>query len=69
MKNIGRQRMQGNRNRGKPATCVNCGGKGSFRVTFKDNWGKLIVTLCDECAGKEYKDLQLQSRLDWPAIA
>ena len=54
---------------GKPAKCVNCGEKGTFQVTFEDSWGKLIVTLCEECAGKEYKELKLQSTLNFPAIA
>jgi len=69
MKRTGRERIQRNRNRGKPAKCVSCGGKGEYRVTFKDNWGKLIVTLCEDCATKEYTELKLQSRLDWPGIA
>ena len=69
MLKIGKQRIHRNRNGGKPAECANCGGKGGFRVTFKDNWGKLIVSLCEECANKEYEELQLQSRLNWPAIA
>lgn len=69
MEKIGYQVIHKSRNGEKPAKCVNCGGKGVFRVTFEDTWGKLIVTLCDECRRKEYKDLKLQSRLDWPAIA
>lgn len=66
---IGYTRINKKRNFGKPAKCANCGGKGSFRVTFKDIWGKLIVTLCKECANKNYEELNLQSRLDWPIIA
>ena len=69
MVKIGRQRIKEIWPGGKPAKCVNCGGKGAFRVTFEDTWGKLIVTLCEECAGKKYEELKLQSRLDWPAIA
>ena len=69
MLKIGIQRIHENRSGGKPAKCVNCGEKGTFRVTFGDTWGKLIVTLCAECAEKEYEELKLQSRLDWPAIA
>jgi len=69
MERTGRQIINRNRNGGKPAKCANCGGKGIFKVTFEDNWGRLIVTLCDECSRKEYEDLKLQSRLDWPVIA
>lgn len=69
MKKVGYTIINKNRNGGKPAMCANCGGKGSFRVTFKDPWGKLIVTLCKDCATKQYKELNLQSRLDWPARA
>lgn len=69
MEKIGRMRIHKNRNGGKPAKCVNCGGKGRFYVTFKDHWGKLIVTLCEECSLKEYGELKLQSRLNWPIVA
>lgn len=69
MKKIGYTIIDKERNGGKPAKCVNCGGKGSFHVTFKDYWGKLTVTLCKECAGKEYGELKLQSRLNWPIVA
>ncbi len=58
-----------NRNRGKPAKCASCGKKGVYRVTFEDCWSKLIVTLCDECKGKRYEELNLQSSLDWQGIA
>jgi len=58
-----------NRNNGSPARCVSCGGKGEFRVTFEDTWGKLIVTLCDECTQKRYDELKLQTSLNWPGIA
>lgn len=69
MERIGYTIIHKDRNGGKPPKCVNCGGKGGFRVTFKDYWGKLTVTLCKECAWKEYGELKLQSRLNWPIIA
>jgi len=54
-----------NRNGGKPTKCTNCGGKGRFRVTFEDMYGKLEVTLCEECSKLKYGQLKLQSRFDW----
>jgi hypothetical protein len=65
----GRMPIHKNRNGGKPGRCVGCGKKGVFRVTFEDDWGKLIVTLCKNCSTKEYVELKLQSRLDWPIVA
>jgi len=69
MERIGRQVIHKDRNGGKPAKCMSCGAKGRFRVIFKDHWGKLIVTLCEDCSHKEYGELKLQSRLDWPIVA
>ena len=69
MKKTGYRKIQENRNGGKPHKCVSCGGKGKYRVTFEDSWGKLIVTLCGVCEQKDYTELNLQSRLDWPGIA
>lgn len=66
---IGYTRINKNGKGGRPAKCANCGGKGSFKVTFEDNWGKLIIILCKECANKNYEELRLQSKLDWPIIA
>jgi len=62
-------RISENRNEGKPARCVSCGGKGRFKVTFEDSFGKLIVTLCEDCKELEYEQLHLQSKLDWPGVA
>jgi len=69
MNRTGRRKIQRDRNGGKPAKCASCGEKGEYRVTFEDNWGKLIVTLCEKCATKQYEELELQSRLDWPRSA
>lgn len=52
-----------------PRKCANCGGKGSVRVTFKDPWSKLVVTLCKDCALIPYEDLHLQARFEFPAKA
>ena len=49
-----------------PRLCESCGGKGEFHVTFEDNYGKVVVVLCEECAGKRYESLNLQSRFNWP---
>lgn len=64
MHKIGRRRIQKNRNGGKPAECANCREEGIFRVSFQDRFGRIIVTLCERCADKEYKDLQLQIRFE-----
>jgi len=69
MERTERRRIQKNRNGGKPAKCVSCGEKGEYKVTFEDTWGKLIVTLCEECAAKRYEELKLQTSLNWPGIA
>ena len=69
MKKIGYTVIRKNSYGGPPARCASCGGKAGFRVTFKDSWSKLVVTLCGECMQKEYEDLKLQNSLDWPAIA
>ena len=69
MEKTGRQRVKVERMDKKPRRCVNCGGKGEYKVSFVDSWGTLIVTLCEECSMKRYEDLKLQTSLNWPAIA
>lgn len=69
MKKVGYRVIKTERMNAKPRKCVNCGGKGIFKVMFQDEWGKLIVTLCKDCATKQYEELHLQSRLDWPIRA
>ncbi len=66
MKKTGYRRIRKDRNGGKPAKCMNCGGKGVYRVTFEDMYSKLTVTLCEECAKLGYGQLKLQSRFEWP---
>lgn len=65
MKKLGRRRI----NRGfltkRHVMCINCGKKAVFNVVFADNWAKLTVPLCEECAMKEYENLRLQTRFDW----
>ena len=46
--------------------CQACGVVARKRVTFEDNFGRLHVSLCDECAEKEYRELMLQGRFKWP---
>ena len=69
MEKIGYRMINKNDNRGKPRKCANCGREGDMKVSFKDVWGKLVVTLCKDCAKKKYEELHLQTRLDWPIIA
>ena len=69
MEKTGRQRISVLRMGKEPRRCVNCGGNGEYKVTFEDTWGKLIVTLCEECSMRRYEDLKLQTSLNWPAIA
>jgi excinuclease UvrABC ATPase subunit len=69
MQKTGRERIQKNRNGGKPARCANCGGEGVYRVTYEDMYSKLEVTLCEECEKLGYGQLKLQSQLDWPIKA
>lgn len=69
MEKIGIQRIAMIKSDMIPVKCVNCGGKGRYKVTFEDNWGKLIVKLCEECSVKNYEDLKLQTTLNWPGIA
>jgi len=44
--------------------CMNCGRKGVYRVTFEDMYGKLTVTLCEDCSKLRYGQLKLQSRFE-----
>ncbi len=69
MKKVGYMVVKTERMNRKPRKCANCGGKGSFKVVFKDQWGKLVVTLCKDCAAKEYEELHVQTMIDWPAVA
>jgi transcription elongation factor Elf1 len=66
MRRIGWTVIHKNRNGGKPARCVNCGKKANSRVTFSDRYGKVTVALCKYCAQRDYVDLYLQTRFDWP---
>ena len=69
MKKTGRQRIQKKGKNGNPAKCANCGGEGSYRVTYEDMYSKLTVTLCEECEKLKYGQLKLQSRFEWPGVA
>ncbi len=64
MKKVGFTVINKSREGGRPAKCINCGGKGIYRVTFKDTWGKLTISLCDACSRKQYGELRLQRSLD-----
>lgn len=66
MERTGKMRIQKKRDGGKPAVCANCGADGSLRVTFEDSFSKMTITLCEACSSKQYGELKLQSRLDWP---
>jgi len=69
MEKTGWEKIQNNRKKGKPVSCANCGAKGEYMVTFEDNWGRLTVSLCEDCSQKEYGELKLQSKLIWPILA
>jgi len=47
-------------------TCQSCKAIATKRVTFEDLYGKLVVSLCEECADKNYFELILQGRFSWP---
>ena len=66
MKKTGKRRIKDNWNGKMTAKCASCGKRGVFKVTFSDYWGKLVVTLCEDCSDKPYESLRLQSRLNWP---
>jgi len=40
--------------------CFSCRRLARNRVTFEDNYGKVIVNLCNTCAEKEWDNLLLQ---------
>jgi len=69
MEKMGYSVINKNRTGGKPAKCANCGKEASFRVTFKDYWEKLIISLCKDCANKRYEEMNFQRTLGWPGIA
>jgi len=69
MRKTGCVRVESTRGDGQSKKCMNCGGKGSRRVTFEDQWVKLVVILCKDCSEREYEDLQLQSTIEFPVIA
>lgn len=66
MRKIGYTVIDKNRIGGKPASCMSCGRKAKSRVTFSDAFGKVTVSLCKICAQRNYEDLKLQTRFDWP---
>jgi hypothetical protein len=45
---------------------MNCGGRGVYKVIYEDMYGKLVLTLCEECEKLEYGQLKVQTQLDWP---
>jgi len=62
----GYRRLRGDLLWNKRPKCQSCGGKASKVVTFEDNFSKLKVRLCDDCAEKSYENLLLQGRFSWP---
>jgi len=68
MEKTGYRRIDKNREGEKPARCTNCGEEGTLRVIYEDMYGKLEVTLCEECSKLKYGQLKLQSRFDWPGM-
>ena len=66
MEKTGRQRIQKKGRKGNPARCTNCGREGVYRVRFEDRYGKVEVTLCEECDKLRYEQLKLQTTFTWP---
>jgi len=66
MRKIGWRRIVADKTKREKIYCHSCGGKGEFRVTFRDSIGSLIITLCEDCLLKDYEELNLQSRLKFP---
>ena len=46
--------------KGADRFCFSCRRLARNRVTFEDNYGKVIVNLCNTCAEKEWDNLLLQ---------
>lgn len=66
MKRIGYTSVRQNKDRHKKLYCHNCGRPGKFKVVFRDSIGLVVVTLCEKCLWKDYRELKLQRRLDFP---
>jgi len=69
MEKTGWWRLPKSRCRKTQVKCINCGAQGVNKVSFEDKWSKLIVPLCENCTGKRYEELKLQTSIDWPGMA
>ena len=67
MQRLGYVRIREDILRSEKIHCRSCGGTAKYRVTFKDNIGTVVVTLCEKCINLEYEELKLQNRLNFPA--
>jgi hypothetical protein len=52
--------------KGADRFCNSCRRLARNRVTFKDNYKKVILRLCNTCAKKEYEELLLGCILGQP---
>lgn len=66
MRKTGCERIQKTGGCGARNKCINCGKKGTHRVTFQDDWSKVVIALCEECSKKEYENLRLNYTLGFP---
>jgi len=66
MKKTGWKKINYSQGKQKLFTCQSCKAIATKRVTFEDLYGKLIISLCDECAEKDYVELLTQGRFSWP---
>jgi len=66
MVKTGWSRLKEDMLKAKHPRCQSCGEKATTVVTFEDNFSKLVVKLCDDCAAKSYESLKLQGRFSWP---
>jgi len=63
---IGCEKIKETRGYGARQKCINCGKKGTHRVTFENKYGRVTILLCERCSKKEYDDLRTQQRLWHP---
>lgn len=66
MKKTGWVKLDKTKSKESVRACQSCKGIATQKVTFEDDFGKLIVSLCGKCAKKDYSALMLQGRFSWP---
>lgn len=66
MKRLGYVKIREGIVRSEKIRCRSCGNTAEYRVTFRDEIGSVVITLCKNCLHKEYGELKLQRRLQFP---